>query len=211
MEQIKTEKEDSIHHHHGHHHHSHHHHHHHHGEYEFTIRHFKEDTRGTIKPALGRMNLAQSLNPLKGAEKIFNWIKKVPLMYLPLFAMPNAAMAYGPYLMNNKCPACSSFPCSCQGGAVRAPPGFESFTPVHQMDFVQQLIDINKNGILYFEQQISHLGLHGSSAGLSIIIWAACLKILTSPIYETTLKYPTQMEKAVQDVIEAQLKRDNPD
>lgn len=55
------------------------------------------------------------------------------------------------------------------------------------------------------------LGFNGCSAGLSIIIWAACLKVLTTPFYENSLKYPTQMEKAVQDVIEAQLKRNNPD
>ena len=56
-----------------------------------------------------------------------------------------------------------------------------------------------------------HLGLTTGSAGLSIIIWAAVLKVLTTPMFENSLKYPAQMEKAVQDVIEAQLKRNNPD
>lgn len=41
---------------------------------EFTIKHFfegAEEGRGPIKPALGRMNLSESLNPLKGLEKLF--------------------------------------------------------------------------------------------------------------------------------------------
>ena len=49
------------------------------------------------------MNLAQSIKPLRGFENMMNKIKKVALPYLPLFAIPSAAMAY------------------------EAPPGFEEF------------------------------------------------------------------------------------
>lgn len=91
----------------------------------------------------------------------------MPLIYLPLFAWPNAALAYD------------------------APPGFEDFAPIHENgDFVQDLITINKQGICFFQDALMHLGLNGS-AGLSIIIWAACLKVLTTPFYENALKYPT--------------------
>ena len=58
------------------------------------------------------MNLAQSLKPLKGFENMMNKMKKVALPYLPLFAIPKAVMAY------------------------EAPPGFESFSQVHEMNFV---------------------------------------------------------------------------
>lgn len=84
-----------------------------------------------IKPYIGRFNLSESLNPLKGFEKIFDWMRKVPLVFLPLFAMPNAAMAYG-----------------TPPGEI--PPGFEDFTPIHQSDFVQDLITLNKQGICFF-------------------------------------------------------------
>lgn len=73
------------------------------------------------------------------------------------------------------------------------------------------MIEINKSCILFFQQALSQLGFDGCSAGLSIIVWAAFLKILTTPAYENSLKYPAQMEKAVQDVIEDQLKRNNPE
>lgn len=58
---------------------------------------------------------------------------------------------------------------------------------------------------------LHQVGIDAGSVGLSIFIWAAFLKLLTSPLYEKTLKYPAEFEKAVQNVIEAQLKRDNPD
>ena len=94
-------------------------------------------------------------------------MRKAPLAYLPLFALPGAATAYGP------------------------PPGFEDFEPIHQANFVQNLIELNKGGIVCVQELLNHLGIYGGSAGFSIIIWAACLKVLTSPMYEKALKYPT--------------------
>lgn len=88
-------------------------------------------------------------------------------MFMSLFAMPLSASAYGP------------------------PPGFDDFTPIHQDDFVQNLIEVNKGCILAAQHALDYIGVHGSSAGLSIIVWAACLKVLTSPFYENSLKYPT--------------------
>ena len=106
-------------------------------------------------------------------------MRKVPFLYLPLMAFPSAAMAYG------------------------APPGFDDFEPIHQQgEFLQNMIEINKSCIIFFQEALSHIGFESSSAGLSIIIWAAFLKVLTTPAYENSLKYPAQMEKAVQDVIE---------
>ena len=61
------------------------------------------------------------------------------------------------------------------------------------------------------ENMLNTVGVDGGNVGLSIFIWAAFLKLLTSPLYEKTLKYPAEFEKAVQNVIEAQLKRDNPE
>lgn len=82
------------------------------------------------------------------------------MVYLPLFAMSTAAMA------------------------AEAPPGFEQFHSLHEVNFQQGVVDINKDCILFVQQALSHAGLHGSSAGLAIAIWAACLKLLTAPFYE---------------------------
>lgn len=90
-------------------------------EYEFTIRHLDQSQeagqgRGFFRPALGRFDLAKSLNPMKGLENMVNRMKKVPLVYLPLFALPNAALA------------------------MEAPPGFDDFAPLHEQDFLSNLI-----------------------------------------------------------------------
>lgn len=133
-------------------------------------------------PALGRMNLSKSLNPLGGFEKIMGWIRAAPLVYLPLFAYPAAAMA----------------------AFQQPPPGFEDFSPIHESMFadflfqIQQVVDINKDCILFVEQILSKTcGVNAGSAGLSIMIWAMCLKLLAAPFYEGQMKYPAQMEKAV--------------
>ena len=68
--------------------------------HEFTIKHYFDpetasypETKVVLKPSLGRMDLSKSLNPLCGFDKILNWVKKAPLVYLPLFACPATAMA----------------------------------------------------------------------------------------------------------------------
>lgn len=118
-------------------------------------------------PSLGRMRLSESLKSIKGFDNVMDWLKKVPLVYLPLFSLPSAAFAYG------------------------APPGFDDFDAIHQVTFIQQIIDMNKNFILLAQDTIETAGIHNFSAGISMIVWAACLKVLTSPFYENALKYPT--------------------
>ena len=58
------------------------------------------------------MDISKSLNPVKGFEKIMNGMKKVPLLYVPLFGLPSAAFA------------------------MDAPPGFAEFSPLHKEGFL---------------------------------------------------------------------------
>ena len=58
-------------------------------------------------PFLGRWNFSKIFKPIQNFGKYLKEMKKTPLMYLPLFAIPNAAFAYG------------------------APPGFDDFEPIH--------------------------------------------------------------------------------
>lgn len=85
-------------------------------EKDYTIKHFFESkqlddsAQGIQKPRmpfLGRMNFSKVFKPMSGFDKVMNGMKKVPLMFLPLFALPNAAFAYS------------------------APPGFDDFDPIH--------------------------------------------------------------------------------
>ena len=130
------------------------------------------------------MDLAKSMKGVKGFEKIVNWIKKVPTLYLPLFALPSTALVMDVW---------------SKALAMDAPPGFDDFAPIHQGGFLQNLIQINKDCILSVDQLLHSVGCgcDGSSVSLSIFIWAAFLKLLTSPLYEKTLKYPAEFEKAV--------------
>lgn len=151
--------------------------------YEFTIKHHGVEemsvmNKGSFRPTLGRFDLSKSMKPVQGFEKMVNWMKKAPYIYLPLFALPNAAFA------------------------MEAPPGFENFSPIQEDGFLQNLVTVNKDCILFVEQLLNQIGISGCSVGLSIFIWAAFLKLLTTPLYEKTLKYPAEFEKAVQSVIE---------
>jgi len=44
--------------------------------------------------------------------------------------------------------------------------------------------------------------MEAGSAGLAIVLWAAFLKVVTTPLYYNALKYPLQMRKNVLDVTE---------
>lgn len=143
---------------------------------DYTIRHFFEGrqsernakgSQATKMPFLGRMKLSDGFMPIRGFEKKLGWMKKTPLMYLPLFAMPGAAFAYP------------------------APAGFDDFDPIHELSSAQQLIDLNKGFILSVQSALEGAGVHDVSAGISMVVWAACLKLFTSPFYENALKYPT--------------------
>ena len=64
-------------------------------------------------PFLGRMKFSESFKPIRGFYKILDGMKKTPLLYLPLFAIPSAALAYS------------------------APEGFEDFPSIHQISCAQ--------------------------------------------------------------------------
>ena len=75
--------------------------------------------------------------------------------------------------------------------APAQPQGFEDFYPIYQQNFIQELIDVNKTGILWVEQLLAHSGTPlGQAAGYSIFIWAALLKVFTYPLYESSIKDP---------------------
>lgn len=115
---------------------------------------------------------------------------RLPQIYVPLLFLPQMAMASG------------------------IPPGFEEFDQVYiapppEFDFIEFMVNLNKNCILGVLQLIHQVGIFNDGAGLAIIFWAVILKLMTSPFYENALKYPTQMEKAIQSVIEAELDQDD--
>lgn len=166
---------------------------------QYTIKHFFESNNedeqvlgqeNTVFPWLGRMKLVSSLRPVKSLDKVLTTARRVPQIYMPMLFLPQAVFA------------------------SEAPPGFEEFDKVFTdsqptLDVLEYMVNINKNCILSVLQQLHEVGIHNQSAGLAIIIWAATLKLLTSPFYENALKYPTQMEKAIQSVIETELNNED--
>lgn len=49
------------------------------------------------------------------------------------------------------------------------------------------------------------IGDPAGCAGLSIVLWAALLKVLTTPVYENAVRYPLLLRKTVQDLTEIKL------
>lgn len=134
------------------------------------------------------MDLSKSLKPIKGFDKVLSMLKKSPLQIMSAFALPGAAFA-----------------------ASDVPPGFDDFSPIRNESILQNMIQVNKDCIIFAEQFMHQLtGLDGGSVGLAIFAWSALIHLFTYPLYEPTIKYPAEFEKAVQNVIEAQLKRSNP-
>ena len=83
------------------------------------------------------------------------------------------------------------------------PKGFESFSdakgpvvfglPASSLDqgLLQPLIELNKACISLIDGVLDQtIGDPAGCAGLSIFIWAAFIKVLTTPIYERTIKLP---------------------
>lgn len=77
------------------------------------------------------------------------------------------------------------------------PEGFETF-PADNTGIFGQLVELNKNCVLVLQDLLAQCGLEaGDSAGLSIIVWAFILKLLSTPFYENAVKYPAQFTQAV--------------
>lgn len=141
-------------------------------QYSFIIKHFKNENseqKGLFRPSLGRMNLAQSLPRNDHMDKIMKLVKSVGFS-APMWLFPGMAFA-----------------------ANAVPPGFEDFNYVSSGDSgpFQFLIEFNKSFIILIEQTLHNGGMEHGSAGLAIVIWASILKLLTTPLYYNTLKFPT--------------------
>ena len=88
--------------------------------------------------------------------------------------------------------------------ANSVPAGFEDFSYVAPNDsnIFQFIIEFNKSFIILLEKTLHNGGMEYGSAGLAIVLWAAFLKIITTPLYYNTLKFPIQMRKNVLEVTE---------
>jgi hypothetical protein len=65
---------------------------------------------------------------MKGFEQFMKNMRKAPLQFMSLFALPGAAFA-----------------------ASDVPPGFEDFAPLHDLGFLQNLVQANKDTIVGME------------------------------------------------------------
>lgn len=114
------------------------------------------------------MNLAQSLPKNQHMDKIMDMVKRVGFT-APVWLFPTMAMA-----------------------ANAVPPGFEDFSYAGPADagLFQFIIEFNKSFLLLIERSLHGGGMEAGSAGLAILIWTTVLKLLTTPLYYSTLKFP---------------------
>ena len=88
------------------------------------------------------------------------------------------------------------------------PEGFEAFPTVDTGIFgaFQGAIDLNKNGLLFVMHFLeNNLHIETGSAGLAILIWTLALRMLTTPLYEVSVKEPAKAKKAIMEWIQANL------
>lgn len=84
---------------------------------------------------------------------------------------------------------------------IMAPPGFEDLPKVYDTGFPQNVIDLNKQCILFIEQTMHNIGAGQLSEGLTIIAWTLILRFLCAPFYEITTKEVARYAKSKHDFL----------